>query len=219
MQSGEILWTGHIDFGHDEDALKSIDIPSLPVGSEDRCFLSARNGSPTVDVTVFVGYLRKVSPVDDLTKVWSASGVVATDVITSVAHGLKAGDAIEIVDAGGGTGVAGTVYYVVGPSNTAAHSTPVTADTFSLALSRGSDTVLNITSTGLFTFKLASEFVKHTSFSLAKWAAASSVVPVAGLESKIVDAWPFATHGGRLLVAKSAATAGIFSVDFEIRRG
>ncbi len=219
---GDLLWSGRLAWTHDEDSMESIDIPPLPVGNEERCLLSVRNTSPTVDVTVNVGYLAKCHPAGEgKSRVWTAAGVAATDVITSAAHGLVAGDAVEIVTAGGGTGAAGTVYYVVGPSNTAAHSTPILTDgtdTFCLATARGSDSVLNITGTGSFEFKIAEEFFALTSFLVGKWVVGSSTAPIAGLTSTIVDSWPFASQGGRLMVEKSATTAGIFTVYAEIRR-
>lgn len=217
--AGDLLWSDRLNWTHDEDSMEYVDIPRLAVHDGDQCILSVRNSSPTVDLTVYVGSMIKCHPEGAAPdKVWTAAGVAATDVITSVAHGLSCGDAVEIVTAGGGTGAASTIYYVVGPSNSAAHETAVGADTFCLATAQGSDTVLNITGTGAFTFKIASQFHVLTSFTVEKWAAGSTTVPIPGLESVVVDAWPFASQGGRLMVAKSAATAGIFTAYAEIRK-
>jgi hypothetical protein len=217
--SGVLLWSDRLAWTHDEDSMEYVDIPALSVGAGNNCLLTIRNSSPTVAVTVNVGHMVKCHPSGAaVDKIWTCAGVAATDVITSAAHGLSAGDAVEIVDAGGGTGVAGTIYYVVGASNSAAHSTAVGANTFCLAAARGSDTVLDITGTGAFTFQIASEFSAITTFTVPVWAAASSTAPVGGVQSVILEAWPFVSGGGRLMVEKAAATSCIMTVYAELRR-
>jgi hypothetical protein len=214
-KSGDLIWSGRVNWTHNEDSMESIDVPMLPVADSTRLMLTIRNSSPTVAVTANVGSLVKCYPAGtDSSNVWTAAGVAATDVFTSVAHGLRVGDAVELLTVGGSGGSTGVTYYVVGVD----HETDVTADTFCLSTSQGGESLLNCDATTAFTFRIVAEFAALTTVTVAVWAAGTTTAPIAGVTSTLIEGWPFATGGGRIMVEKAAATAGVMSVYMEIRR-
>lgn len=207
------LWSGVITWAHDEDVLKGIDVPAIPLLEEESAYLLCRNGSSIVDVNLSIGQI--ITPAlctDYKTKVWSLVGVAATDVFTSVAHGLKTGDALECVTAGATGCTVGVTYYVRG----ATHDAQPTADTLMLSVSRGSATTVNCSDVTPGTFKLASEFFANVTHQIPKWVAASSTAVVAGLNTKAVPQW--GKYGGHIKAAKSAVTADVFSIYLEVRK-
>jgi hypothetical protein len=215
---GDLLWSGRVAWTHDENSMESIDIPPLPVGKEERCLLSVRNTSPTVDVTVYVGHMVKAHPDgESASKVWSLGSSGSNTIFQSTAHGLLVGDALECLTAGGSNCTAGVIYYVHG----ADHATAVPADTLYLSLTRTEGgALIDATTAVAGTFEIAEEFYVLTSFTLGKWAVGVVATPVAeaGLISKVVDTWPFASGGGRLMIGYADTGIGDFNVYAEIRR-
>jgi hypothetical protein len=211
------LWQGRLTWTNNEDSMESIDVDPLPIYGDESVVLVARNGSPTVDMTVNVGHLVYGFPTGATTETtWVCTeAATATDIITCVAHGLKHGDAVTPVESARGL-TAGTVYYVVGANA----ATDVTADTFALAAARGSASLANITGDDdevPVTLQLVAEFAEYTSFTVPKFAAGSSTAPIAGFASRNIGS--FGRYGGQIQVEKSAATAGVCTCYLAIYRG
>lgn len=216
ISKGDVLWSGRLEWTNNEDSMESIDIPVLPAGDTERCFLAVRNGSGTVSLTVNVGYMTKCMPAGKAeSTVWSFGSSGSNTVFQSTGHGLKVGDALECLTAGGTNCTAGVIYYVHG----ADAATAVPADTLYLSLTRADGgTLIDASTATAGTFSIADEFCYYTGFTVAPFAVSSATAPVAGFESETVDVWPFGMHGGRLMVEKSAAAAGAFHAYCEIRR-
>lgn len=216
ISKGDILWSGRLEWTSNEDSMESIDIPPLPAGDTERCFLAVRNGSATVALVVNIGYMTKCMPAGKAeSTVWTFGSSGSNTVFQSTDHRLKVGDALLCLTAGGTNCSAGVIYYVHG----ADAATAVPADTLYLSLVKTDGGALIDASTAVVgTFEIADEFCSYTSFTVAAWAAGSSTAPIAGFESETVDVWPFGMHGGRLMVEKAAATAGAFNAYCEIRR-
>jgi hypothetical protein len=300
MGRGEVLWQGGCGFpaatGAD-GAMRTIDVPALGVGSEERLLLSMRNGSALEDLAVVVGHVHKFRPFprrshvrrentcqnsantvttvlphclapgdriafegdgggvtanvyyyvidsarltdfvfqfsatpggaafnvdsDSETNAFdfvpspelllpSAAGVVATDVYeTATPHGLTVGDTVMLsTSATVDCLTVFTTYYVI--------ATPTTLS-FQLSATRGGSTV-NVGATTAVILKLSDEFVAVTSFTLAKWAAGTYLVNVAGMEGKVVQGWPLGASGGRITVSPGDQTYDAFWVSAEVRR-
>jgi hypothetical protein len=209
MGKGELLWSGNASWTANEDAVKTLDIPRLPVGNEEQFLLSIRNGSAVVDVTVDIGMLMSVYPLTTTpTGVVACVTVDAGDKVTKVGHGLTVGDCIVFGTALGGVTV-GTKYYVVVVTD---------ADNFQFATARGAAAFTVDNTAGANTYTITSEFFVLSNIFVPKFAAGTTVAAVAGLVSRIISGWPYGPSGGRLSIMKSAATAAIFSVYAEIRR-
>lgn len=209
------LWTGRVYWTDDEDSLESIDVPALPLERDEPIILIARNSSPTVDMVVNVGQLITAVSSTGATS-WTVTGTAANDRVGLVAHGLKVGDVVY-TDTATTDLAANTPYYVVG----ATHNVDVNADYFHL-LAAGRDNsadpaVVDLTDAETWTLQMWPEFVAHTSFTVPKFAAASSTAPIAGFESRLISGW--GKFGGRIMVAKSAATAGVCTCYLAIYRG
>jgi len=211
------LWQGRVKWTHDEDSLEYIDVDPLPIYADESVVLVARNSSPTVDMVVNVGQLVYGFPTGAAyDKTWVCTAATATDLVLFDAHGLAVGDAVTPVASARGL-TAGTVYYVVG----ADHETDIPdADSFYLSTARGSESLANITGDDddvTVTLTLVPEFAAYTSFTVPKFAAASSTAPIDGCVSKNIGS--FGRYGGRLMVEKSAATAGVCTCYLAIYRG
>ena len=203
MYSGAVAWTA------DQDIIKTLDVPLLPIGDEERCLLSIRNGSAVVDLNVDIGSMEYVYPASTTPRGTVACLTVDTgDKVTAVAHGLAVGDCIVFGTVAGNT-VVGTKYYVISVAD---------ADTFQFATVRGAAAFTVDATEGANTFTISDEFFVMTSVLVPKAAAGSTVLAVPGLVSRIISGWPFGKTGGRLSFMKSAATAAIFGAYAEIRR-
>lgn len=203
MHKGEVVFRGKVDWTLNQDVMKTFDIPNIGVGDED-FLIAVRNGSPTVDLVVNVGHMAPCYPALTTPRGEVACTMNNTgDTITLVAHGLNLGDAITFSGAGGGVTV-GVVYYVMAVSN---------ANTFQVSTARGGTAqVLNADAANMFT--VADEFFALTTINVSKFAAGTSIAPIDGLVSTLVQGW----NGGRLMLEKSAATAAAFSAYVEVRR-
>jgi len=227
--TGELLWTGRVTFTHNENSIEYVDVPDLGLNGDDACLLSVRNSSSVIDLTCFVGHMVMAQPAayageslmlnaTDLAALrWTLASSGSNTVFQNTGHGLSVGDALECVTAGGTNCTAGVIYYVHG----ADHETNVPADTLYLSLTRADDgTLIDATNATAGTFKLASEFHSFTSFTVPKFTAEVIATPAvtAGMESKLISAWPFAGGGGRLQFGFVDADMGVLTVYAEIRR-
>jgi len=209
MEKGQLLWSGSVAWTVNEDAVKTLDVPLLPIGDEEQFLLSVRNGSSVVDLTVDVGFLSEVYPSSTTPRVETACTTVDVgDKVTCVGHGLVVGDCIVFGDTEGGVTV-GTKYYVIAVAD---------ADNFQFATARGAAAFTVDATAGANTFTVTEEFFVLTSISVPKFAAGTTVAAVAGLVCRIISGWPYGPDGGRLSFMKSAATAAIFGAYAEIRR-
>lgn len=206
--SDEPLWTGRVAWTLDEDSIESIDVDALPIGIDDAITIYARNGSATVDMVVNVGLNLACLPEGVTTNTATAATATggASDYFTTgSAHGLLVGDAIVVAESNDDL-TAGTIYYVV--------AVP-TSVRFQINTTRGA-AAMNLTDTDPISYTIAEEFFALTSFTVPKFAAASSTAPVAGLEARVITGW--GKHGGCIKVEKSAATAAACNCYLEIRR-
>jgi hypothetical protein len=209
MRNGEILYRGTVDWTINEDSIETLDVPLLPLGDEDRCLLSIRNCSATVDLTVDIGTMEYVYQ-----KTTTPRGTVACltvdagDLVTCVGHGLTIGDCIVFGTVAGNT-VVGTKYYVISTAD---------ANTFQFATVRGAAAFTVDATAGANTFTISDEFFVLTSVFVPKAATGSTILAVPGLVTRVIAGWPFGTTGGRLAFMKSAAAAAVFNASVEIRR-
>jgi hypothetical protein len=208
LAKGELLWYGNLSWDVDEDSMESIDVPSLPIGDEEQFLVSVRNGSAVVDLTVFVGMLTKAYPASSSPR--GSVAIVYTDSTgdtfqVSGTHGLVVGDAVVFSGDGGGV-TPGDVYYVVS----------VDGEAFQVSTTRGGVAFDVDADSETNEVSIADEFFELSNFDVLKFAAGSSIAPVAGLTSKVFTG--FGHYGGRFSVAKSAATAAAFNCYIEIRR-
>ena len=213
VTKGEVLFRGKLDWTLNEDSMEVLDTGTLDVGTQENVLICVRNGSPTVDLVVNVGHMAACYPATT-----SPTGAVAvtdttagaTKTFTAAAHGLHIGDAVVFTGDGGGV-TAGTVYYVI---------TTADADTFQVSTTRGGSAFAVDADDETNSVSIAQEFFALsngsavTTIAVPKFAAGTSVAPVAGLVVAVVQGWT----GGRLMVEKSAATAAAFSCYVEIRR-
>jgi len=213
--NSEPLWSGRVAWDDDEDEIKSVSVPALDIGAKESIVLVARNSSPTVDMVVNVGHVITATSSTGATS-WAVTGTAATDRVGLVAHGLKVGDVVY-TDTATTDLTADTPYYVVG----ATHNVDVNADYFYL-LAAGRDNsadpaVVDLTEAESWTLQMWPEFVAHTSFTVPKFAAASSTAPIDGFVSKVITGW--GKYGGRIMVEKSDDTAGVCTCYLAIYRG
>ena len=90
---GELLYSGAVAWTVDQDIIKTLDVPLLPIGDEERCLLSIRNGSAVVDLNVDIGVMEYVYPASTTPRGTVACLTVdAGDKVTAVGHGLAVGD-------------------------------------------------------------------------------------------------------------------------------
>lgn len=147
-----------------------------------RTFTSAMIGELITAALVEVGRIAPEQFVEDLTPVanqltyqlrsnefgivsYSLTGVAATDLFTSVAHGLSAGDAVRLSGLTGGTGLStSTTYFVI--------ATDLTVDAFKLSTSL-SGTAVNFT----------------TDLTVGTWAHFGAGVAVPEIEVMRVEVW------------------------------
>ena len=228
LLKGELLWTGRVTFTHNENAMHTLDVPAIGVGTETACLLNVRNSSSVVDVVVNVGSLviaqpaanAGATPLSDTALAalrWTFGSTGSNTVFQSTAHGLSVGDALECVTAGGTNCTPGVVYYVHG----ADHETDVPADTLYLSLTRADGGSLIDASTNVVgVFKLASELHIISTFTVEKFVAANVATPsvITGMESTLITGWPFYSGQGKISFGFADADAGIFTVYAEIRR-
>lgn len=111
---GELLWSGNVGWGLNEDSMEYLDVPPLPIGSEEQFLLSVRNGSGTVDLVANVGHMSKCVPFKRgerraLACTAANSGDTFT---TAVPHKLVVGDRVKFTGTGGGV-TANLYYYVI----------------------------------------------------------------------------------------------------------
>lgn len=138
-----------------------------------------------------------------------ASSSVAGDTFTcSVPHGLTVGDCVKFSVAHD-IALAGVKYYVIAVTS---------IYVFQISAARGGTTldVANNVATGIFA--IDPEFFSLTTLTVPKFAAASYLVNVAGLVSKVVQGWPFSDSGGRLTFSPGDQIYDAFTVFVSIRR-
>ena len=207
--SGAILYRGYVEWTVDEDSLESLDITCRPAKANEVYTIIFRNAGDDQDVIAFIGDMVKCYP-DSSTPRTAISALAnpTTDTWTAAAHGFKVGDAATVSDATGGL-TPGVIYYVI---------TTASANTFQVSALR-EGTAANVADIETNNFTIAEEFVELTRETVVSFAAASTVLPVAGLKRVLVSGWPMRKDTGRLYFAKAtSATATAFKVYVEIRK-
>ncbi len=205
-KAGQVLSRGIAEWSLNEDASKAVD---LPIGNwlldpGDPVILSVRNGSAVVDLTAHYGNLRQCTMLTDPHNGAACTMNDTANTVTLAAHGLEIGDAHTFGTTVGGVTV-GTLYYVVAVSD---------ANTFQFSTARGG-AAFEITADGANTLTIAREHMIQSTLTVGKFAAATTITPVTGLEEVVLygASYPF-----RVLLTKSAATAAAFTAYLEIRR-
>lgn len=89
---------------------------------------------PVADATDYIMYVSEVPFSAVLAQTYAVTGEADTDLFTSTAHGLEAGDCIEFGSLTGGTGLTeDTPYFIIAAG--------LTANAFQVALTKGGDAV------------------------------------------------------------------------------
>jgi len=205
----EVLAYGFATWTLNEDAIKYVDLSLIKPWDSEILNIGLRNESATVDLTATLGSMRRCYSATATPRgIVACTVALATDLVTAVAHALRVGDAINFGATTGGFTVATTYYVLTAPS----------ADTFTVGVARLGAT-FDITANGANTFRIAEEFFAKESFTVPKFAAATSTAPVAGLRTYPLVGWPIPPTKGRIYLAKSAVTAAAFGAYVEVRRG
>lgn len=210
-RNGRLLAKGYAEWTENEDSLETILLdaaggsgnPAPRIGGPQHGVLVVRNGSDTVDVTVYYGHYYSIFAGDTKASLVSCTMNATANTITSTAHGLKIGDLIIFATTAGGV-TAGVEYYVIAASD---------ADTFQFATARGG-TAFNVTADIGNSWSIQNDFAIRGNFTVEKWQAATTTVPATGCEEIYIEG---AFKPMFVKIAKSAATAPAFTVYAELR--
>jgi hypothetical protein len=207
-RKGDVLFRGFVSWTENEDSLEHIDIAADSADDvSDQVTITVRNGSPTVGIRAIVGNMRPCYPATTSpTGSIAVVGTVATDIFTAEAHGLNIGDAIAFTGAGGGV-TAGVTYYVIEKD----------ANTFKVSTARGGS-AFDVQDTTANACSIVEEFFEIDSFTVPKWAAATSTEVEQGMVEAQFAGFPNPYNKGRIYFAKSDDTAGAFTAYVEVRR-
>lgn len=202
-QTGAMLAYGWAEWTENEDSAEDTELRGFALLPGEKCVLSLRNGSPTVDITAYYGNWR---PETGVTSTVACTMNDTANTVTSAAHGLKVGQKIYFTTTTGGVNIGeGNFYYIVAVSD---------ADTFQFSTAI-EGAAFNITADGSNFYYLGAQLFVMGSVALGKWVAGTTTSPVLGKEEVVLEgvAAPFV-----VFFVKSAVTAAAFNVYAELRK-
>lgn len=202
-----VLWSGMVSWTVNEDAMKVVDIPDLPIAGSESLLLCVCNRSAVVDLVVNSGIAKACYSSDATSReVMDCTLTTTANTVTvATGHNLVVGDCVSFGTTTGGV-TAGNLYYVIAVTSTTV---------FQVATARAGSAAV-ISATGYNTVYVAKEFFALTTTNIPKFAAGTTTAPVAGLVCAVLTGLGWS--GLRLMLEKSTATAAAFNAYIELRR-